>query len=156
VSLEYLGYLGCTSNTQSLVPIPFPFARLNALQPAVKHSHIGRRKDVTYGRMCINYHPEKADPNCTCLTVGSNCITYPRDCGNPTADMVTVKIHLNNVLSTKGARYCTIALKDFYLNTLMVHPEFMHMKLAELPEDFARIYKLHNLVDANGFVSIRI
>jgi hypothetical protein len=25
--------------TQSLVPISFPFARLNALQPAVKHSH---------------------------------------------------------------------------------------------------------------------
>jgi hypothetical protein len=30
------------------------------------------------------------------------------------------------------------------------------MKLAELPEDFARIYKLHDLVNANGFVSIKI
>ncbi len=51
--------------------------------------------------------------------------------------MVTVKIHLNSVISTKGARYCTINLKDFYLNTLMARPEFMHMKLSELPKEFA-------------------
>jgi hypothetical protein len=70
--------------------------------------------------------------------------------------MVTVKIHLNSVVCTKGARYCTIDLKDFYLNTLMVRPEFMRMKLAELPEDFTRIYKLHDLIDTIGFVSIKI
>jgi hypothetical protein len=29
------------------------------------------------------------------------------------------------------------------------------MKLSELPEDVAQIYKLHDLVDANGFVSIK-
>jgi hypothetical protein len=106
--------------------------------------------------VCINYHPEKANPNRTCLTVGSNCITYPGDCGTSTVDMVTVKIHLNSVLFRKGARYCTIDLKDFYLNTLMARPEFMHMKLAELPKEFTRIYKLHDLVNANRFVSIKI
>ncbi len=70
--------------------------------------------------------------------------------------MVTVKIHFNSVVSTKGACYCTINLKDFYLNTPMARPEFMRMKLAELPKDFARIYKLHDLADSNGFVSIKI
>jgi hypothetical protein len=70
--------------------------------------------------------------------------------------MVTVKIHLNSIVSTKGARYCTIDLKDFYLNTPMARPEFMRMKLADLPEEFARIYKLHDLANTNGFVSIEI
>jgi hypothetical protein len=106
--------------------------------------------------VCISYRPEKADPNHTRLTVGGNCITYPGDCGTPTIDMVTVKIHLNNIVSTKGACLCTINLKDFYLNTLMAHPEFMCMKLAELPKEFAQIYKLHDLADVNGFVSIKI
>jgi hypothetical protein len=106
--------------------------------------------------MCVNYCPEKANPNRTCLTIGGKCITYPEDCGAPTVDMVTVKIHLNSVVPTKGARYCTIDLKDFYLNTLMVRLEFMCMKLAELPKDFARIYKLHDLINANCFVSIKI
>jgi hypothetical protein len=70
--------------------------------------------------------------------------------------MVTVKIHLNSVISTKGTCYCTIDLNDFYLNTLMVRPEFMRMKLAELPKDFAQIYKLHDLANNNGFISIKI
>jgi hypothetical protein len=70
--------------------------------------------------------------------------------------MVMVKIHLNSIISTKGAHYYTIDLKDFYLNTPMARPEFMRMKLAELPEEFARIYKLHDLADANGFISIKI
>jgi hypothetical protein len=70
--------------------------------------------------------------------------------------MVTVKIHLNSNVSTRGACYCTVDLKDFYLNTPMVCPELMRMKLADFPKDFARIYKLHDLVDANGFFSIEI
>jgi hypothetical protein len=87
---------------------------------------IDQRKDITYGRMCDNYCPEKTNPNCTCLTVGSNCITYPRDCGTPTVAMVTVKIHLNSVISTKSACYCTIDLKDFYLNTPMAPMDFLN------------------------------
>jgi hypothetical protein len=70
--------------------------------------------------------------------------------------MVTVKIHLNSVVSTKGARYCTIDLKDFYLNTSMARPEFMRMKLADLPKEFARIYKLHDLTNTNKYISIKI
>jgi hypothetical protein len=106
--------------------------------------------------MCVDYHPEKTNPNRTCLTIGNNPITYPGDCGTPTVDMVMVKIHLNSVIFTKGACYCTIDLKNFYLNTPMVRPEFMCMKLAKLPKDFTRIYKLNDLANANCFVSINI
>jgi hypothetical protein len=67
-----------------------------------------------------------------------------------------VKIHPNSVVSTKGAGYCTIDLKNFYLNTPMARPEFMRMKLAELPKDFARIYKLHDLANTNCLISIKI
>jgi hypothetical protein len=51
--------------------------------------------------------------------------------------MVMVKIHLNSVVSTKGARYCTIDLKNFDLNTPRARSEFMRMKLAELPKEVA-------------------
>ena len=82
-------------------------------------------KNVTYGCICANYHPKKADPNCSRLTVGGDRLNVPGDCGTPTIDMVTVKLHLNSVISTKGARYCTIDLKDFYLMTPMTRPEYM-------------------------------
>ncbi len=66
-----------------------------------------------------NYHQEKEDPNHTCVTVGGNLLHYPGGCGTPTIDMITVKLHLNSVVSTKNACYCTIDLMDFYLNTPM-------------------------------------
>ncbi len=72
-----------------------------------------------YAHVCVNYPPEKEDPNRTRVTVGGNLLHYPGDCGTPTVDMITVKLHLNSVISTKNARYCTIDLKDFYLNASM-------------------------------------
>ena len=38
---------------------------------------LDRIKDETYGRVCVNYRPEKEDPNRTRLTVGGNRINYP-------------------------------------------------------------------------------
>ena len=36
-------------------------------------------KDATYGRVVVNYRPEKGDPYSTRLTVGGNLIVYPGD-----------------------------------------------------------------------------
>jgi hypothetical protein len=53
--------------------------------------------------------------------------------------MMTVKMHLNSVISTKGAQYCTIDLKDFYLNTPMERPKFMRLKINDLPPEFVAL-----------------
>ena len=90
------------------------------------------------------------------LTVGGNCINYPGNCGMPTVDMVTVKLHLNSVISTKGARYCTIDLKDFYLMTPMARPKYMRMKLKDLPAEFVELYNLTDKVNSNGHIHIKI
>jgi hypothetical protein len=70
--------------------------------------------------------------------------------------MVTVKLRLNSVISTKGAGYCTIDLKDFYLNTPMACLEYMGMKLNDLVEAFFTLYNLTNKANANGCVYIEI
>ena len=69
---------------------------------------------------------------------------------------MTVKMHLNSVTSTKGAQYCTIDLKDFYLNMLMEQPEYMQMKLKDLPEEFFDMYNLTKIVDDDSNVYIKI
>ena len=94
---------------------------------------IDRQRDTTYGRICAYYHPEKDDPNRMRLRVGGNLLNVPGDCGTPTVDMVTVKLHLNSVILTKGAHYCTIDLKDFYLNTPMARLEYMGIRIKDLP-----------------------
>ncbi len=76
-----------------------------------------RKHDATYAQVCVNYSPEKEAPNCTQVTVGGNLLHNPGNCSTPTIDMITVKLHLNSIISRKNAHYCTIDLKDFYLNT---------------------------------------
>ena len=104
----------------------------------------------------MNYCPEKGDPYCTHLTVGGNLIVYPGDCGNPTVDLLTVKLLLNSVISTPDARFITINIKDFYLNIPMDRFDYMKLKLSDLPEDFVKLYNLASKVDKNGFVSLEI
>ena len=78
-----------------------------------------RWKDNTYGRVVVAYCPEKSDPYQTRLTVGGNLIVYPGNCGNPTVDLLTVKILLSGIISTPGAKCMKIGIKDFYPNTPM-------------------------------------
>jgi hypothetical protein len=43
--------------------------------------------------------------------MGGNLVNYPDDCGTPTADLLTVKLLLNSVLSTENTEFMTIDIK---------------------------------------------
>jgi hypothetical protein len=70
--------------------------------------------------------------------------------------MITAKLHLNSVISTKNACYCTIDLKDFYLNTPMDRPEYMRMKISDLPSNFVKAYNLIDFATNNGTIYVKI
>ena len=80
---------------------------------------LDRQRHIMFGKTVVTYRPEKEDPNRTYLTVDGNRISYQGDVGTPTDEMMTVKMHLNSVVSTKGAQYCTFNINDFYLDTLI-------------------------------------
>jgi hypothetical protein len=82
-----------------------------------------RRKDITYGRIVCDFRSEKKDPYRTRITMGGNLINYPDDCGTPTADLLTVKLMFNSIISTPGAKFMTMDIKDFYLMTPMARYE---------------------------------
>ena len=75
--------------------------------------------NVSYRHIVVNYRPEKAEPNRTRLTVGSDRVNYPGDCGIPTTDLLADKLLLNSTISTPGDHFITIDIKDFYLMTTM-------------------------------------
>jgi hypothetical protein len=99
---------------------------------------------------------KKSDPYRTRLTVGGDRVNYPGDCGTPTVDLLTVKLLLNSVISTPNAKFMTIDIKDFYLNTPMPRYEYMRLKLSDLPEDFVKQYNLNSKVTKDGYVYIEI
>ena len=115
-----------------------------------------RWRDVTYGRICANYRPEKDDPYRIRLTVGGNLINYQGDCGTPTADMLSVKLLLNSVVSTKDAKFMTIDIKNFYLNTPMEQPEYMRLKIADMPENIIKQYNLRDMETRDVYVYVKI
>ena len=44
---------------------------------------LDRLKNVTYGRICANYRPEKTDPNRSRLTIGSDRLKFPETAERP-------------------------------------------------------------------------
>jgi hypothetical protein len=114
-----------------------------------------RQQDVTYGRICVDYRPQKKEPERTRLTVGGNLIDYPGDVSTPTADTTTAKLVINSVLSTAGARYMCGDIKNFYLGTPMKRPEYMRLPIGIIPQEIIDQYNLLPLVH-NGYVYIRI
>ena len=66
--------------------------------------------------------------------------------------MLLVKIMLNSVVSTPGARFMSIDIKNFYLATPMKRYEYIKLKLNTLPDEIIREYKLANIATADGAV----
>ncbi len=65
--------------------------------------------------------------------MGGDKINYSEDCGTPTADMILFKILVNGIISTTNAKCLMMDIKDFYLNTPMKRPEYMKLKLSNIP-----------------------
>jgi hypothetical protein len=59
--------------------------------------------------------------------------------------MTFFKIILNSIISTKGAKCMMIDLRDFYFNTPMKQPEYMHLKMTDIYEEIFKQYKLREL-----------
>jgi hypothetical protein len=88
-----------------------------------------RKDDETYARIVSVYQGGKKNKYRTRVTMGGNLVNFPGDCGTPTADLLTVKLLLNSIISTKNAKFMTLDIKDFYLMTPMKRYEYFQMKL---------------------------
>ncbi len=115
-----------------------------------------RKGDKTYGRIICVYREGKKDKYHTRITVGGNLINYPGDCGTPTADLLTVKLLFNSIISTPNAKFISIDIKDFYLCTPMKRYDYFRMKIELFPEDIIQEYDLRNKVDATGNIHCEV
>jgi len=111
-------------------------------------------KDVTYGKFVCMIRPEKKETYRTWFVVGGNKINYPGKVATPTAEMLVAKLLFNSVISTQGARFMTMDIANFYLMTPLKRPEYVKIKLSDIPEKIIVKYKLHDLANADGSVYI--
>ena len=73
------------------------------------------RKGISFSNVVCNFCPEKSDPNCTCITIAGQNITFPRDVITKTASLDIINLIFNSVLSCKGAKFVNFNIKNFYL-----------------------------------------
>ena len=78
------------------------------------------------------------------------------DCSTPMEDLLTVKLLLNSIISTPGAKFTTSNMKDSYLNTPMEHYTFLRMKIGPFSRDVIDHYKLKGKVCLKGNVYARV
>jgi len=113
-----------------------------------------RVNDVIYGQFVCNKRPKKSEVNRTWFTVGGDKINYPGAVATPTAEMLVAKIVFNSVISTKDAKFMTIDISNFYLNSPLPRPEFVKIKINNVPEEIITEYKLRDKVTSNSHVYI--
>jgi hypothetical protein len=83
----------------------------------IQRSNIPKGRKVTYGSFVVDIKEHKEEKERTRLTVGGDKIEYPGDKSTRTAGLTTVKILINSVISTLGAKFLVIDINNFYLNT---------------------------------------
>ena len=87
----------------------------------ISYLDIPKHKKVTYANMVCDYRPLKSDPYRVRLTVGGDRLDYFEDTASPAATLLETKLLLNSVIldSDKNARFMTIDIKAFFLQTFM-------------------------------------
>ena len=107
-----------------------------------KKNQISKYKQLVYVKICCNYQLQKEDPYRVHITVGGNQIFYPEETTSPTSDIITIKCLFNSVISTKVARFETLDIKYFYLNSKLKDYEYIFIDLALIPEEIIDKYNL--------------
>ena len=117
--------------------------------------NIPKDRTVTYGRIVVDFRPQKEDPNRVRITAGGNLISYPGELTTRTADLTTSKVLWNSVLSTENAKYMCVDISSFYLTAPMDRYEYMRMPLDVFPPWTIEQYGLNEKAK-NGFVYLEI
>ena len=81
----------------------------------VAKSSIPHDRKVTYAQMFATIRPTKAKVNRVHVTVGSNRLNFPGATTTHCASLKTTKCLLNSTISTPGAQFMNLDIKEFLL-----------------------------------------
>jgi hypothetical protein len=122
----------------------------------IRRADIPKGRKVTYGSFVVDIKDHKEEKERTPLTVGGDQNEYPGDKSTRTEGLTTAKILVNSVISTQGAKFLVIDIKNFYLNTPLGQFEYMVINLASLPQETIEKYDLNKLAqDRKVYIEIQ-
>ena len=97
-------------------------------------------KNVTCVKLVSTIRPLKAEVNRVRVTIGGDRLQCEGDTACVPSSLATVKIHLNSTISTPGACYLNLDIKDFYCGIPMQLNDYEHaqMPLSLIPEEIIK------------------
>jgi hypothetical protein len=137
--------LGCNTGTNTIV-----FIKKNQVQQNIA-------KDMTYGLITCLIRPKQIEEtNQARLVARGDRVHYQSNACTPTANLLTAKLLINSTISTPNAKYMTMAIKDFYLNSPIAHYKYMQLQISNMPDDVIKHYHLTNLATPDRCVYCEI
>ena len=121
----------------------------------INHNQVPNGRKVTYGKKECTIRPTKAEIHRVRLTVGGDRLDYPGDPSSQCASLITTKLLINSTISTKGARFGTADIKNFYYGTPLARYEYMKIRFDQIPQEIVDAYNLKPL-EHNGYIFMEI
>ena len=112
-------------------------------------------RKATYLRVVAEIKAHKEERCRIRFTVGGDRLDYPGRTATPTGGLTAAKCLFNSVVSTPGAKFISLDIKDYYLGTPMNRYEYMRIPVADIPPDVMEQYHLADKVH-NGYVLVEI
>ena len=122
---------------------------------AIAFQQIPHDRAIGNIRVVAALKPLKTEMHRIRFTIAHHHHDFEGATSTPTVDMPTVKCHINSTISTPNAKYATMDISDFYLNTLMNRPEYMRIPLKIIPQQMIDDYDLTELAH-NGYIYFQV
>ena len=111
-----------------------------------------KHKKVTYIRILCAIRLKKSETHQVQITAGENLVEFYSINSTPTAAIETIKMHWNSVISIEGAKYCTIDLKNFFLQAKLKDFKYIRILFNIILPNFIVQYNLGILVHTDRYV----
>ena len=130
----------------------------NDVMDFIFYSDVPQDRIVTYANFVCDIRPLKTEQFRVRLTVGGDRLEYPDDTASPAATLLESKLLLNSTISqsAQGARFMTLDIKDFFLQTFMERPEYMKIHSKYFLPDIREKYDIASKIHRDGYVYCKI
>lgn len=119
----------------------------------IPHTKVQCDRKVSYVKPVASIRPNKTEIYQVQLTAVGDRLDYPGFTSTQTDSLTTTTILANSVISTPGAKFMTMDIKEFYYGTPLDCYEYVHIALENIPGEIVAKYKLQNLVH-DGWIYI--
>ena len=125
----------------------------NALNFIPRHK-IPKGNKVAYANMVCDHRPLMKERFRVRLTLGGDVLEYDGNASSPAASLLEAKLLINSVISDShlGAKFMSIDLKDFFLQSYLEEPEYIRIHGKYFVGDIREKYNIDDILAPDGYV----